>query len=203
VEQLQATTKNGSVPMHVAAQYNPSAEVVRCLVELGGVEQLQATSKNGCVPMHFAARSNPSAEVVRCLLGKGCDRSPSTHRGATPLHLAISHNQEDQVALALVEAGAETAGVRLSASLHCAAMNVSLVSVLSSYFADNVTPVMAAVRCPAVILRACVAMHGYLACQTTMHVCISFGNHAQRMSWCACAGTPSCVGLLPARPPCY
>ena len=55
---------------------------------------------------------------------------------------------------ALVEAGAETAGVRLSASLQRVAANVSVASVLSSYFADNVTPLMAAVRAPAIILCA-------------------------------------------------
>ena len=34
------------------------------------------------------------------------------------------------------------------------AANVSVASVLSSYFADNVTPLMAAVRAPAIILCA-------------------------------------------------
>jgi hypothetical protein len=106
------------------------------------------------VPMHWAAQSNPSAEVVRYFLGSGCNRSPRAHDGATPLQLAILHNKEEQVAMALVEAGAETAGVRLSASLQRVAANVSVASVLSSYFADNVTLLMAAVRAPAIILYA-------------------------------------------------
>jgi ankyrin repeat protein len=140
--------------MHCATGSNPSVEVVRCLVELGGVEQLRATTKVGWVPMHCAAQSNPSVEVVRYLLGRGCDRSPCTHNGDTPLQLAIFHNKEEQVAIALVEAGAESAGVRLSASLQRVAAKVSVASVLSSYFADNVTPLMAAVRAPVAILCA-------------------------------------------------
>jgi ankyrin repeat protein len=156
VEQLRATTtKDGWVPMHWAAQSNPSAEVVRCLVELGGVEQLRATTtRDGAVPMHYAAHSNPSAEVVRYFLGRGCNRNPRTYNGVTPLQVAISHNKEEQVAMVLVEAGAETAGVHLSASLRRVSANVSVASVLSSYFADNVTPLMAAVRAPAIILCA-------------------------------------------------
>jgi ankyrin repeat protein len=154
VEQLRATAKDGAVPMHCAALSNPSAEVVRCLVELGGVEQLRATAKNGAVPIHGAAESNPSAEVVQYLLGRGCNRNPRTHNGVTPLQVAISYNKEEQVAMALVEAGAEMAGVHLSASLQRVSANVSVASVLSSYFADNVTPLMAAVRAPAIILCA-------------------------------------------------
>jgi hypothetical protein len=143
-----------ATPMHYAALSNPSAEVVRCLVELGGVEQLRATAKNGAVPIHGAAESNPSAEVVQYLLGRGCNRNPRTHNGVTPLQVAISYNKEEQVAMALVEAGAEMAGVHLSASLQRVSANVSVASVLSSYFADNVTPLMAAVRAPAIILCA-------------------------------------------------
>eukprot|EP01047_Picozoa_sp_COSAG01_P086767 COSAG01_NODE_19659_length_997_cov_3.947661_1_plen_181_part_10 len=60
--------QENATPMHGAARSNPSAEVVRCLVELGGVEQLRARDKDGAVPMHYAAQSNPSAEVVRCLV---------------------------------------------------------------------------------------------------------------------------------------
>jgi ankyrin repeat protein len=147
-EQLQETDEYGRMPFHLAAGYNSNVEVVRMLLALGGVEQLQATDKDGRLPMHYAAEANPSVEVVRYLLGKGCDRSLRTHSGNTPLQLAVHHNDEAQVAVALVDAGAETAGVHLSASLQRAAANASVASVLSSYFADNVTPLMAAVRMP-------------------------------------------------------
>ena len=66
----------------------------------------------------------------------------------------IPVRRDAKVAMALVEAGAETASMRLSASLQRVAANVSVASVLSSYFADNVTPLMAAVRAPATILCA-------------------------------------------------
>jgi hypothetical protein len=114
------------------------------------------------------------------------------HNGDTPLQLAISRNTEEQVAMALVEAGAETAGVRLSASLQRVAANVSVASVLSSYFADNVTPLMAAVRAPAraVAMHACVAriaiMHGSVWHQlaTTTHELVCMCRHAV-LRWAA------------------
>jgi hypothetical protein len=152
VGQLRAMTTQGCVPMHFAAASNPSAEVVRCLVELGGVGQLRATNTQGCVPMHFAARSNPSVEVVRYLLGRGCDRNPRSHRGGaggTPLVGAIRRgNKAAEVSALLVEAGAHTTGLQLSSSLQRIASGVSVASVLSSYFVDNLTPLGAAVRSP-------------------------------------------------------
>jgi ankyrin repeat protein len=154
VQQLQATDQRGRLPMHYAARYNPSEEVVRCLVELGGVEQLQARDNFGMSPLHFAAQYNSSVQVMRYLLASGCDRSARTLTGHTPLQLAIEHSTEEHVATMLVEAGADTAGLRLSHSLQHIASRVSMASVLSSFCADNITPLEAAVGlpCPSCLL---------------------------------------------------
>eukprot|EP01049_Picozoa_sp_SAG25_P010255 SAG25_NODE_1103_length_3976_cov_12.262058_1_plen_744_part_00 len=94
-------------PIHCAAVCNPSAEVVRCLVELGGVEQLRATAKDGRVPMHYAARSNPSAEVVRCLVELGgVEQLRATDKnGRVPMHYAARSNPSAEVVRCLVELG--------------------------------------------------------------------------------------------------
>jgi hypothetical protein len=157
--------------MHLAAGKS-SAEVVRCLVELGGVEQLRATDQHGWVPMHWAAAFNPSVGVVRYLLGRGCDRSPLAHDGRTPLQLAISENKE-AVAAALIEAGAATAGVRLSASLQRVAANVSVASVASSYATDDLGAEVCATDSSWCTCQICFEtfMSGGIGCANSHYVC--------------------------------
>jgi ankyrin repeat protein len=146
VEQLRATDEDGMVPMHLAAQFNPSAEVLRVLVELGGMQQLLATDENDRVPLHLAAQSNSSLEVIRYLLGIGCDRNPCMRGGLTPLQLAALDNGLPAVS-AIFEAGADA---RHSYIAHLDMSTVSITSVLSSYFADSLTPLGAAVRSPCI-----------------------------------------------------
>eukprot|EP00329_Picozoa_sp_Boothbay-MS584-11_P007983 70044_4 len=58
---------DGDLPMHNAAANSSSPEVVRVLLEAGGVEQLAAKDSNGRLPMHLAA-SNSSSEAIKVLL---------------------------------------------------------------------------------------------------------------------------------------
>ena len=48
-EQLQATTKNGGVPMHWAAKNNSSVAVIAKLLEAGGAGQLWTEASARCV----------------------------------------------------------------------------------------------------------------------------------------------------------
>jgi ankyrin repeat protein len=93
--------------------------------------------------LHLAAQSNSSLEVIRYLLGIGCDRNPRMRGGLTPLHLAALHNGLPAVS-AIFEAGADAPHVYISRA------TVSITSVLSSYFADSLTPLGAAVRSPCI-----------------------------------------------------
>ena len=160
VEQLRVADSNGSVPMHDAAHNSSSPEVVTVMLDRGGVEQLRLTDNEGLTPLHLAAESNPSVQVMGCLLGSGCERSARTLDGRTPLQLAIAMNEEE-VSTMLVEAGADTTDLRLSPSLLRIASRVSMASVLSSYSADRITHLEAAVRLlpfpPHVCWRVCVA----------------------------------------------
>eukprot|EP01043_Picozoa_sp_COSAG02_P000579 COSAG02_NODE_10_length_59045_cov_19.973365_28_plen_154_part_00 len=63
--------KHGQLPIHVAAQHNPSAAVVEYLLRAGGpaYTQLAApTSHGGMSPIHLAAASNGSLQVVQAIV---------------------------------------------------------------------------------------------------------------------------------------
>ena len=133
-----------ALPMHLAAGKNSSVDVVRLLLEIGGAEQLQVKDRHGCLPMHWAARENSSVDVVRLLLGRG---SP---RFATPVQVrAIVGRNRDDIAELLLMAGLEIpeASIRgLPQRLRETMARMSVSSVLSSYFDDNISPFDAAVR---------------------------------------------------------
>ena len=79
-------------------------------------------------------------EVVRLLLGLG---SPRTSTSISAVSYAIERERED-IARLLIEAGCRLSpDLRLPQQLHEVA---SVSSVLSSYFADNLSPLAAAVR---------------------------------------------------------
>ena len=139
-EQLQATNSDGQLPIHLAASMNSSVQVVRLLLEVGGAEQLQVKDSNGRLPIHLASLKNSSMEVVRLLLGLG---SPRTSTSISAVSYAIERERED-IARLLIEAGCRLSpDLRLPQQLHEVA---SVSSVLLSYFADNLSPLAAAVR---------------------------------------------------------
>jgi ankyrin repeat protein len=213
MQQLQARDDDGAIAMHLAALHNQNVEVLRVLVELGGVEQMQARTDNGATPLHLASRrerSKRNVEMARFLLGRGCDRNPERRRhevgGAdnTPLACAMNHNGDDlRVATMLVEAGADTTCLDplFVARLHHVIPRVSVSTVLSSYFADNVTPLGGAVRVhdgpPA--LRSLVAFLRIVACHTDIH--LIYTDEMKLLPGWSCAATPALARWLPARPP--
>ena len=142
-------TEGKGIPLHLAALQNSNVEVVRLLLERGGAEQLAAQDQDGRIPLHLAAEQNSNVEVARLLLGRGSPRSSTDRYGRTPLDRALRASADRAETLQLlVEAGAALDGAvqRLPPSLQAAARSVSVSSVLLSYFADNVTPLGAAVR---------------------------------------------------------
>ena len=147
-EQLRAQTVFGALPMHCAAQFNSSAEVVRLLLEVGGAVQLQEKNVHGASPMHCAAICNSNAEVVRLLLGRGSARAARVDAGRSVVPAAIDRGRED-IAELLIKAGVQIPPDvlrRLPQRWREAAARVSVSSVLSSYFADNISLLGAAVR---------------------------------------------------------
>lgn len=154
VEQLQAKGDGSLLPIHMAAMGSSSVDVVQLLLKVGGPEQLQMEAKGG-MPIHAAAMKNSSVEVVRVLLGRGSPRPASTSPEQCAVSSAIGRSRED-IAELLIEAGVYTSLdevplpvlQEIPQRLREAVARVSVSSVLSSYFSDNVSPLGAAVRSP-------------------------------------------------------
>jgi ankyrin repeat protein len=77
--------KHGQLPIHAAAQHNPSAAVVEYLIHAGGPSSTQVavpTSLGAMQPIHLAAACNGSLEVVRAIAAATGDatRSPGEER---------------------------------------------------------------------------------------------------------------------------
>lgn len=66
-----AQSKNGTTPLHEAAESNPSPDVIRYLVSQGA--DINASTKYKYTPLSLAANSNENAEVVETILDLGGD----------------------------------------------------------------------------------------------------------------------------------
>jgi ankyrin repeat protein len=112
-----AAASNGKpgfcLPMHYAAGYNSSAEVVQLMLANGGVKQLRAKTSEGWLPIHYAAGFSSSAKVVRLILAKGgveqlmgVDQLQSrTSEGLLPIHVAARFSSSANVVQAILEKG--------------------------------------------------------------------------------------------------
>lgn len=65
-EALQFQDADGNVPLHLAALYNPSPEVVKALIR-AHPQALANRNRGGNVPLHLAVQFSKSADVVRVL----------------------------------------------------------------------------------------------------------------------------------------
>ena len=103
--EVNAKGKDGRTPLHVAAGDN-RAEIAKLLIDKGA--NIEAKDKDGRTPLHRAAYRN-AAEVAKLLIdngakaGKGIKISPAGIRkmervlNTSPLHLAVFHNDLEQV----------------------------------------------------------------------------------------------------------
>ena len=79
-------TRYAEAPVHLAARYSTSPEVVDLLLDRGaGVEALA----NYLTPLHYAV-GNDSVEVIDLFLNRGANIEAATKDGRTPLHIAES-----------------------------------------------------------------------------------------------------------------
>ncbi|KAF2303923.1 hypothetical protein GH714_024561 [Hevea brasiliensis] len=76
-------------PLHVSAGNN-RAEIVKFLLDWGGVEKVELEAKNmyGETPLHMAAK-NGCNDAARLLLAHGAFVEAKANNGMTPLHLAV------------------------------------------------------------------------------------------------------------------
>ena len=95
----------GGSPLHWAASFTSSPEVIRQLLAEGA--DVNQRIENGVTPLHRAALNNTEPAVLAALLEAGADINSRDHQKATPLHQAALNNVEPKVIEMLLAAGAD------------------------------------------------------------------------------------------------
>ena len=94
----------GWTPLHSAAAYSKSPEVVKALLDADANIQAEEHGHRH-TPLHNAAAYSKSPEVVKVLLDAGANIEARTEEGWTPLHSAAANGKSEAVK-ALLDAGA-------------------------------------------------------------------------------------------------
>lgn len=97
----------GWTPLHSAAAYSKSPEVVKALLDADANIQAEEHGHRH-TPLHNAAAYSKSPEVVKVLLDAGANIEARTEEGWTPLHSAAANSRSPspEVVKALLNAGA-------------------------------------------------------------------------------------------------
>jgi len=123
----------GSMPLHLAAMYNPAASVVTALIE--GSADPGARNEGGATPLHLAVMYNPAPSVITALIEGGADPGARPKFDMTPLHVA-----EGEDLTASVLESAMIAAFAGMTPLHLAAMNNSAPSVITALIEGGADP---------------------------------------------------------------
>lgn len=116
---MDASTKLGATPLHVAAEQG-RFELVRLLLDAGAA--LDAQTDAGLSPLSFAAEQG-GVDIARLLLDSGADVGACTHTGHTPLHIAAQKGGLDVMSVLLSHGGDTDARTGLGHTpLHLAAL---------------------------------------------------------------------------------
>lgn len=108
-ESIRRRDLDGQLPLHYAAYFHASAEVVQLLVNEYR-EALQEQDDQGCLPLHYAAMedhlgSPAPVEVVRLLVDEYREGLEVQNiKGWLPLHYATRKNSSEEVVRLLVAA---------------------------------------------------------------------------------------------------
>ncbi|NLE15796.1 MAG: ankyrin repeat domain-containing protein [Spirochaetales bacterium] len=96
----------GLTPIMLAAQYNPSVNVLKALLEAGADIQ-EAEPKYRSNSLHLAANKSASPKIIEELLKAGADLNARNYLGETALIMAVNSNPETRIVSALLKAGAD------------------------------------------------------------------------------------------------
>ena len=94
----------GRTGLHLAAQFNPDADVIKELTDAG--TDVNARAEYDRTPLHLAAEHNSNPAVIDALLGAGADIHARDEFGNTPLHRAAKNSVPPMID-ALLDAGAD------------------------------------------------------------------------------------------------
>jgi len=100
---INATSNGEETPLHIAAMYDKSAEIIPWLIENGA--DIEARTNQGATPLLMAAQQGANV-AVRFLLDRGADIEARDNEGNTPLHLAADNGHQETVTI-LLEHGAD------------------------------------------------------------------------------------------------
>ena len=92
-----------TTPLHIAAWYKSSAEVVSTLIQAGA--NVDALDGNQHSPLHLASKENPA--VVPVLIGGGCKVNLLDKWQRSPLLLAARVSKDRSAVAALMSAAAD------------------------------------------------------------------------------------------------
>ncbi|MEG9862589.1 MAG: ankyrin repeat domain-containing protein [Parvularculales bacterium] len=103
---IEARTKNGWTPLHLAAGNSQSVAAVEVLLDHG--VNMEARGLGGGTPLHWAAYQG-TAPVVELLLVHGADIEALDESGETPLHSASGSGWNDRLSVVklLLDRGAD------------------------------------------------------------------------------------------------
>ncbi|WP_352413550.1 ankyrin repeat domain-containing protein, partial [Thermus sp.] len=93
---VDARDKDDQTPLHLAAAFSQSPEVLSVLVaaikESAFFFRVDTTDRTGRTPLHLAAANNPNPKVLEALLELGANLEATDENGWTPLHFAAAFN---------------------------------------------------------------------------------------------------------------
>ena len=105
LDMLKARDTRGLRPVHVAARFGDSAQIIAALARAGA--DVHALTVHDYNALHVAAGYGRSPAVVAALVSLGVDLNGRDTSDGTPLHVAASRSDAPAVVKALIDAGAD------------------------------------------------------------------------------------------------
>ncbi len=95
-----AKSANGWTPLHLAAGFSNSSEIVRMLIEAEASPV--SVSDGGWTPLHLAARGATDPEIITVIVDSGVSANIRTESGWSPLHSAAEKNSSPEIIVSLL-----------------------------------------------------------------------------------------------------
>ncbi len=101
---VNARARDGWTPLHRAARFSKTPEIVAALLKAGA--DVNASARSGWTPLHMAAQFSDAPGIVTALVDAGAGVNARSRDGWTPLHVAAGQSKTPRIVAALVGAGA-------------------------------------------------------------------------------------------------
>ena len=95
-----AKSASGWTPLHLAAGFSDSSEIVRMLIDAGA--NPVSVSDDGRTPLHLAAQRATDPEIITVIVDSGVSANIRTEAGWSPLHSAAEKNSSPEIIVSLL-----------------------------------------------------------------------------------------------------